>query len=169
MVQAQVWLDGSRGNVGILRDAGQEYREAVDVEIDAGPTVRLGRFDNLGIEHALVILCRGHGITSAQMDVVVAIDWHGISPYWISGWVEMNLAALSGSTCGARTWIPEASSWSKNVTLLSRSPQPRTMPWMAICSARFATGMGTLYSRASSVARPMSLRARASAKLGGSN
>jgi hypothetical protein len=81
----------------------------------------------------------------------------------------MNLAAFSGSTSGARTCTPAASSCSTKLIPLSLSAQPRFIASIAICSAMFATGIGTLYSRPSSVAKAMSLRDRASAKLAGSN
>ena len=77
----------------------------------------------------------------------------------------MNLPAFSGSTCGARTSTPAASSCNRKVTPASLSPQPRFRACIAICSARFATGIGTSYSRPSSFANSMSLRDSSSAKL----
>src|SRR5262249_2181659 len=84
-----------------------------------------------------------------------------------SGCVVMKRADRPGSTWGARTSTPAASSWSRKTTLLSCSAQPRLRASMAICSARLVIGIGTRYSRASSVASPMSFRARARLKVGG--
>jgi hypothetical protein len=58
-----------------------------------------------------------------------------------SGCVLTNVAAFPGSTEGARTPTPAASSCSRKGMLLSLSPQPpRFMASITICSARSATG-----------------------------
>src|SRR6266545_5233889 len=136
VVQAKIRLSRRRRNSGIGRDKCQEHRHPVDVQINSWPPVRLDGLDDFGIEHTVVILRRRHRVMGAEMDMVVAVYWHDVPPHEISGWVEMNFADLSASTCGARTCTSAASSCSKKVTLLSLLPQPRTMPWMAICSAR---------------------------------
>src|SRR5215467_3124409 len=119
VIQTQVWLDRGRGDIGLGRHMRQEHGKPVDVQINAWPPIRLDGLDNLGIEHALIVLRCGHGVAGTQMDVVIAVYWHSVTPHWISGWVEMNLADFSGSTCGARTSTPAASSCNKKVTLLS--------------------------------------------------
>src|SRR5207245_1240939 len=63
----------------------------------------------------------------------------------------------------SRTCTPAASSWSIHGAVESLSPQPRAIASTMICSATAASGIGTSYSRASSVASPMSLRASFSA------
>src|SRR4029077_3655052 len=59
----------------------------------------------------------------------------------------------------ALTFTPAASSWSIHGAVESLSPQPRSIASIMTCSPSAAIGMGTSYSRASSVASPTSLRA----------
>src|SRR5213593_4225121 len=73
-------------------------------------------------------------------------------------------AVETGGHGVARTFTPAASSCSIQGDVESLSPQPRARASIMVCSAMAAMGMGTSYSRASSVARPMSLRASLRAK-----
>ena len=127
MIEALIGRGRSRVDAVAGGNRRNEDIGAAELEVDARLALLHGAHD-LGAEHALVVLGGGFRVRAAQMDVVVAVHWHGITPHWISGWVEMNLADLSASTCGARTSTPEASSCNKKVTLLSLLPQPRTMP-----------------------------------------
>src|SRR4030095_8475930 len=68
-------------------------------------------------------------------------------------------AVEAGDHGVARTFTPAASSCSIHGDVESLSPQPRARASIMVCSAMAAMGMGTSYSRASSGARALSLRA----------
>src|SRR6516164_10215874 len=62
------------------RNLGDEHGSPAEIEVEARPTVRLHRADNLGPEHLLVPACGGFRVGAAQMDVVVGKGGHGSLP-----------------------------------------------------------------------------------------
>src|SRR5262245_59201400 len=80
MIQTQVRVDRCLTDLSVCRHAREEHRQSIDVEIDTRLPIGLGGFDDLGVEHLLIILRGRHRITAAKMDVVIAVHWHLYSP-----------------------------------------------------------------------------------------
>ena len=78
VVQPQVRVNWPRWHALVCRR--DEYRQTVDVQVDARLPVRLNRLDDLRPEHRLEVLRRLHRGEAAQVNMVVGVCRHRCYP-----------------------------------------------------------------------------------------